>query len=125
MKVNELTPADGAWPLGFLLVFRSPAAACLSFWLKRRARHRPAREYAFNMSMALEEVAREAIDLPRHQRLALARLLIELDDPGSDADVEAAWEAEIQARLRAVKEGRVKGLPYEEVLARVDKRLGS
>lgn len=60
------------------------------------------------MSMALEEVARNAIELPRHQRLALARLLIELDDPGADTDVEAAWDAEIQARLRAVKEDGLK-----------------
>jgi putative addiction module component (TIGR02574 family) len=76
------------------------------------------------MSMPLEELAREAIGLPRHQRLSLARLLIELDDPGSDADVDAAWDAEIQARVRAVKEGRVEGIPYEQVLARVDRRLG-
>lgn len=75
------------------------------------------------MSMPLEDVTREAIALPRHQRLALARLLIDLDDPGSDA--EAAWEAEIQARVRAVKEGRVEGTPYEQVLARVDRRLAS
>ena len=75
------------------------------------------------MSMPLEDVAREAIGLPRHQRLSLARLLIELDEPGPDADVEAAWDAEIQARVRAVKEGRVEGIPYEEVLARVDRRL--
>ena len=39
------------------------------------------------------------------------------------ADVEATWEAEIEARVRAVKEGRVEGIPYEEVLARVDRRL--
>jgi putative addiction module component (TIGR02574 family) len=77
------------------------------------------------MSMVLEDVAREAMGLPRHQRLALARLLIELDDPGADADVEAAWEAEIQTRLHAVKEGRVQGIPYEQVLARVDRRLAS
>ena len=75
------------------------------------------------MSMALEDVTREAIGLPRHQRLSLARLLIELDEPGPDADVEAAWEAEIAARLRAVREGRVEGIPYEQVLARVDRRL--
>ena len=77
------------------------------------------------MSMPLEDVAREAIELPRHQRLSLARLLIDLDDPGSDADVdvEAAWDVEIQARVRAVQEGRVEGIPYEEVLARVDRRL--
>ncbi len=75
------------------------------------------------MSMPLEDVAREAIALPRHQRLSLARLLIELDDPGSDAEVDVAWDDEIQARLQAVKEGRVEGVPYEEVLARVDRRL--
>ena len=75
--------------------------------------------------MALEEVTREAIQLPRHQRLALARILMELDDPGSDAEVDAAWDAEIQARVRAVQEGRVEGIPYEQVLARVDRRLSS
>ncbi len=76
------------------------------------------------MSKGLEEVTRDAIGLPRHQRLTLARLLIELDDPGSEADVEGAWDAEIKARLRAVQAGRVEGIPYEQVLARVDKRLG-
>jgi putative addiction module component (TIGR02574 family) len=75
------------------------------------------------MSMPLEVVAREAIALPRHQRLSLARLLIEFDDPGSETDVEVAWDAEIQARLRAVKEGRVQGIPYDEALARIDRRL--
>ena len=75
------------------------------------------------MSMPLEDLAREAMGLPRHQRLSLARMLIELDDPGSTADVDAAWETEIRARIKAVKEGRVEGIPYEEVLARVDRRL--
>ncbi len=77
------------------------------------------------MSMPLEEVTRETIGLPRHQRLSLARLLIELDDPGSEADVEAAWEPEISVRLRAVQEARVEGIAYNEVLARVDRRLQS
>ena len=77
------------------------------------------------MSMALEEVTREAIQLPRHQRLALARILMELDDPGTDATVETAWDAEIQARVRAVQEGRVEGIPYEQVLVRIDQRLRS
>lgn len=75
------------------------------------------------MSVGLEDVTREAIGLPRHQRLSLARLLIELDDPGSGADTEAAWEAEISARLRAVQAGRLEGIPYEQVLARVDRRF--
>ena len=77
------------------------------------------------MSMALEDVTREAIELPPHQRLALARLLIELDDPCSDTDVEAVWEAEIQARVRAVNEGRAEGIPYDQVLSRISRRLTS
>ena len=75
------------------------------------------------MSKALEEVTREAIDLPSHQRLALAAFLIELEDTSEDSDVQTAWETEIQARVRAVDEGRVAGIPYEQVLARVDARL--
>ena len=77
------------------------------------------------MSMALEEITLGAIKLPRHQRLALVRILMELDEPGPDVDVETAWEAEIQTRARAVREGRVQGIPYEQVLARIDQRLGS
>ena len=75
------------------------------------------------MSMAMEEVTREAIQLPPHQRLALARLLMDLDDPGTDTDVDTAWDEEIQARARAVEEGRVDGIPYDQVLARVERRL--
>ncbi len=67
------------------------------------------------MTMALEEVTREAIQLPRPQSLALVCLLIELDEPGTDAEVEGAWDAEIKARVRAVQEGRVVGIPYEQV----------
>jgi putative addiction module component (TIGR02574 family) len=77
------------------------------------------------MSMLLEDVTREAIGLPRHQQLSLARLLIELDEPGPDTDVEATWEAEIQARLRAVREGRAEGIPYTQVLDRIDRRLAT
>ena len=76
------------------------------------------------MSTALEKVTREAVGLPRHQRLALARFLIEMDDPAADEDVQQAWDAEISERVRAVQEGRTGGIPYEQVLARVDRRLG-
>jgi hypothetical protein len=75
------------------------------------------------MSTALENVTREAVHLPRHQRLALARFLIEMDDPSAEEDVDRAWDAEIRERVRAVEEGRTKGIPYDEVLALVDRRL--
>lgn len=77
------------------------------------------------MGKGLEELSREAVQLPRHQRLALARFLIELEDANADADVEAAWDIEIGARLRAVDYGRAVGIPYDQVLASVEQRLGS
>jgi putative addiction module component (TIGR02574 family) len=78
------------------------------------------------MSMPFEDVTREAIRLPRQQRLALARTLAELDEPGPDVEViESTWDREIQARAQAVQDGQVEGIPYEQVLDRIDKRLGS
>jgi len=76
------------------------------------------------MSTSLETITKQAVDLPRHQRLALARFLIEMDDSVADGDVQQAWDTEISERVRAVQEGRTEGIPYEEVLARVDRRLG-
>lgn len=77
------------------------------------------------MSTALETITKQAVDLPRHQRLALARFLIEMDDPAADEDAQQAWDAEISERIRALQEGRTDGIPYEQVLAPVDRRLGA
>ena len=76
------------------------------------------------MSKAMEEVARDATQLPRNQRLALARFLLDLDAPHGVNGVEADWDAEIRERVVSVEEGRSEALRYEEVLARVDRRLG-
>ena len=75
------------------------------------------------MSKAFEEVKNQAVQLSRAERLALVSLLLALDEPEPIPEVEAAWDEEIRARLRAVQEGRVEGIPYEEVLARVDRTL--
>ena len=75
------------------------------------------------MSSTLEKISQDAVHLPRHQRLALAKFLIELDDPASDPDIETAWDKEIQERIQAVEQGEVEGIPYDQVLARIDQRL--
>jgi hypothetical protein len=46
-----------------------------------------------------------------------------MDEPVADADVDRTWDAEIRERVRAVQEGRTQGIPYDEVLARVNRRL--
>jgi len=75
------------------------------------------------MPKALEEVTKEAMDLPPHQRLALASFLLESADAALDSDAEAAWDSEIRDRIRAVDEGRVTGIAYEDVMREAERRL--
>ena len=58
------------------------------------------------MKMLLE-IARDALELPPGQRLALARMLLDVSEPDQDfsAETEATWEEEIGRRLAAVKAG--------------------
>lgn len=75
------------------------------------------------MSMALDEVIKVAMELPEEQRLVLAEVLMESADAEQDDEISAAWENEIQARIRAIDEGRVVGIPHEEVMRRIELRL--
>lgn len=77
------------------------------------------------MSKALEEIAKEAIQLSRKQRLDLASLLLELNEDSGDGDVSAAWEEEILARIRAVDENETAGLSFEAVMLDAEDRLTS
>jgi len=64
------------------------------------------------MAKHLEDITREALDLPRGQRLALAQFLLTLEDDASK-DAEAVWDTEIRARLKAFDEGHAEAMPYE------------
>ena len=75
------------------------------------------------MPKALEQVAKEAMDLSPRQRLALAGFLLESADAASDPEAEAAWDSEIRDRVRAIDEGRVAGVSYEDAMRAAEKRL--
>ena len=75
------------------------------------------------MPKALEEVTKEAMDLPPRQRLALAGFLLESADAAADPEAEAAWDSEIRDRIRAIDEGRVTGVAYEDVMRAAERRL--
>jgi len=49
------------------------------------------------------KITKGLVELPRHQRLALIRLLLDLDCPGTDDEIDVAWDEEIRARVRAVE----------------------
>jgi putative addiction module component (TIGR02574 family) len=73
----------------------------------------------------IEELTREAVSLPKEQRLALARVLLDLEPAGSLAEVERSWDEEIRARIKAVDEGRVTGITYDDVRREMNARFGA
>ena len=75
------------------------------------------------MPKALNEVTKDALELPTRQRLALAEFLLESADDAADPEAEAAWDSEIRDRIRAVDEGRVVGVAYEDVMREAERRL--
>ncbi len=77
------------------------------------------------MPTALEQVTKEAMELPLRQRLALAELLMESAEVPDDPEAGAAWDSEIRDRIRAVDEGRVTGVPYDEVMRAAERCLKS
>jgi putative addiction module component (TIGR02574 family) len=75
------------------------------------------------MATSIEEITKEVVELPRHQRLALNRLLLDLDRPGKTEEIDAAWDEEIRARVAAVDDGRVEGISYEQIKQEMAARL--
>jgi len=75
------------------------------------------------MKTSIEELTREALQLPPRQRVALAGFLLEIDQSSGDLGVDEAWEHEIEARIKAIDNGSVTGIPYNDVMSEADKRL--
>ncbi len=76
------------------------------------------------MPMTLEELESEALKLSLDDRIRLAEMLWVSADPTSEAEIERLWLVEAERRLAELREGRVQGLPAEEVFAKVRARLG-
>jgi len=77
------------------------------------------------MSKVFEEIAREAAQLSRKQRLDLASLLLKSADDFAEAEVSDTWEEEILARIQAVDEGQAEGVSFEQVMLDAEGRLTS
>ena len=76
---------------------------------------------------AISELAKDALELPSHQRLTLARILLDVseDDLDFSPQVEAAWEDEICRRMKAVETGAATTRSLEDVFADLDRRFPS
>ena len=67
------------------------------------------------MAKTLERIAQEVATMTRQERLTLVRLLLDLDQPVSRDEIAHAWDSEIRARVKAVDEGRMTGIPYGQI----------
>jgi putative addiction module component (TIGR02574 family) len=71
------------------------------------------------MSSVLQEVANRALDLPSEERAELAHELIVSLDNVMDKEVETAWDAEIERRVKEIKSGKARGRLAEDILAEI------
>jgi putative addiction module component (TIGR02574 family) len=71
------------------------------------------------MATALAEIEEKVRALSQSDKTALIRVLIgELDGP-AESGVESAWIAEAKRRHQELLDGRVKGVPGDQVFANV------
>jgi len=71
------------------------------------------------MTEKSQVVLEEALKLTPHERAEVAEQLIASLDEGPDAEVEQAWQEEVQRRLQQIDRGEVKTVPWEEVQRRL------
>ena len=74
------------------------------------------------MPITLDEIVRETRNWPPEQVGELVGRLTE-DLHASDPEIEAAWKTEVDRRIEEIQSGKVKGIPAEEVTARIQKIL--
>ena len=67
------------------------------------------------MSRSFAEITDEALRLPEQEQLRLARTLLEQSEAIGDVEAEAAWEDEIERRIKLVDSGLAKGRPFADV----------
>jgi putative addiction module component (TIGR02574 family) len=73
------------------------------------------------MSLPLNRLESEALDLPANERAELAhRLIVSLDDTAEEdpTEVELAWEEEIHRRVAEYRRGEVQPVSSADVFAK-------
>lgn len=75
------------------------------------------------MAHGLKELTEEALRLPPDERVTLPESLLLTIDEAHDQVVDEVIIAELERRLRDVREGKVKGISAEEALREVREAL--
>ncbi len=76
------------------------------------------------MSLTLDQLAAEAMQLPSASRALLAERIVESLDLADTDEIQRIWAAEAIRRRDEVRSGRVQPIPGEQVLAEVRRIVG-
>jgi putative addiction module component (TIGR02574 family) len=66
------------------------------------------------MSKQLEKITQEAMQLDLEERALLAGTLLRSMDEPPESEIERLWLEEAERRLKAYREGKVKGIPADQ-----------
>lgn len=69
--------------------------------------------------MLAEEIESGALKLSVVKRIRLVETLLDSLDK-TDAEIEALWIKESESRYRAYKDGKLEGIPLEQVRTRIE-----
>ena len=78
----------------------------------------------YTMPMTLDQIVEETRQLPREQVAELVDVLTLSLHQAIDPSVEEAWKKETSSRVQEIMEGKVQGIPMQEVFARAARVLG-
>lgn len=73
--------------------------------------------------MTLRVLEKEVLELPPRSRVRLAEKIIESIDDYSTPEIRAAWEDEIERRVREIESGDEKGIPADQVMKNARRAL--
>lgn len=73
------------------------------------------------MTKVAEKILAEALTLGTRERADVAAKLLASLDGEPEAEVEAAWAAEIAQRIDEIEAGRVELVPWEDVENRIER----
>jgi putative addiction module component (TIGR02574 family) len=76
------------------------------------------------MALTLEQLTKEAMQLPVPSRALLADKIVESLDFCESDEIRRAWATESVRRREEVRSGKVKPVPGEQVLAEVRRLVG-
>jgi putative addiction module component (TIGR02574 family) len=76
------------------------------------------------MPLTLDEIVEETRQMPADVVAELVDRIMVARHGGIESNVETAWRTEIRRRIAEIDEGKVKGIPVEQSLARARKILG-